>query len=64
MKLWIARDSNNTLWFHEYKPELRDHPTLELQWWFQRGEQWEIDEEFMPQVTFETSPQQVEIKLI
>lgn len=64
MKLWIARDSDGTLWLHENKPEVRDHPTLNLKWWYQDGEQYEITEIFMPQVTFETSPQQVEIKLI
>ena len=64
MKMWIARDSNNTLWFHQYEPSIRNHPSLVLEWWFQEGEQWEIDEDLFPEVTFENSPMEVELKLI
>ena len=63
MKLWIARDSDNTLWFYQYKPKVREGK-LGKKYWCSIGDYWEIDEELFPSVTFKNSPQQVEIKLI
>ena len=62
MKLWIARDSY-ALWLFDNKPIKliinRDRcckTTI--------GNRYELDDELFPDVTFENSPQQVEIKLI
>ena len=64
MKLWIARDEDNTLWLHQYKPSVRSHPRLIYKWWYQEGDDWEMSEELFPEVTFENSPMEVEVKLI
>lgn len=58
MKMWITRDLNGKLWLHNPEPIL------------QSGNCWESKAEMplysegFPEVTFENSPQQVEIKLI
>ena len=64
MKLWIARDSDNSLWLYQNKPELRENGISVKKYWFCIGGCWQLDEDFLPSVTFENSPQQVEIKLI
>lgn len=51
MKLWIARDSTDGLYLHFTKPKGDDY-------WF-----ISIDSFLFPEVTFENSPQEVEIKL-
>lgn len=65
LKIWIARDKDGTLGLYKLEP------ILDLD-----GESWalnsnagvmykefiEIDKDLFPQVTFENSPQQVEIK--
>jgi hypothetical protein len=63
MKLWIARDEYNNLKLFEEKPVHITVPGL--------GGGWEgtctigyINRNMFPEVTFENSPQQVEIKLI
>ena len=61
MKLWIARDSNNTLWFHTLKPQLEHHPKRDLDYWVSRGDYYEVDQDFFPEVTFENSPMEVEL---
>lgn len=61
MKLWIARNKDNNLIVFQSKPILND--------W----QEWDevLNEDFMfipkylfPEVTFENSPMQVELKLI
>lgn len=66
MKFWIARDKDGSLWMYDNEPVLRSEksfgvkpkpsgetkPAKQLQDWY------------FPEVTFENSPQQVEIKLI
>lgn len=63
MKLWIARDESNNLELFEEKPVYIVVPGI--------GGGWEgactigyINRDLFPEVTFENSPQQVEIKLI
>lgn len=57
MKMWIARDFNNHIFLHYERPRLR-------------GEVWDSDNWFIledtdfPEVTFENSPMEVELKLI
>lgn len=61
MKLWIARDEDDGMLFlHELEP-IRDDP-----WGFfmSNGKTWDIDKALFPEVTWQNSPQQVELKLI
>ena len=60
MKLWIARNIDNTLALFQSKPVLDDlnwNETLNEDYMF-------IPEYLYPEVTFENSPQMVEIKLV
>lgn len=61
MKLWIARDKNGLLTVYNEKPELHyveywdgDYGTQVI----------DIPKEMFPEVTFENSPKEVELKLI
>ena len=66
MKLWIARDKNNTLGIYDAKPELYcDDWGCEE--WVVRGHYSQhiyLNNELFPEVTFENSPQMVEVKLV
>ena len=62
--MWIARDSDNTLWIHEEKPKKCTNPKNKSSFWFSTEGWWEVDESFLPEVTFENSPKEVELKLI
>ena len=64
MKMWIARDSDNTLWFHKGKPKKSSDSKKKSYYWFSAEEYWEVDESFLPEVTFENSPMEVELNLI
>lgn len=58
MKLWIARDERgNNLFLYKSKPKLNGDI-------WESSEMYDIDNILFPEVTFENSPQQVEIKLI
>ena len=62
MKLWIARDLNNRLYFYKDKPvrekdEFIPDPDKSCYW-------EELNKKKFPEVTFENSPQQVELKLV
>lgn len=65
MKLWIARDLDGSLWLYTVKPiknTVRFDSAI-----LNNGEISEVytfNEDYFPEVTFENSPQQVEIKLI
>ena len=61
MKLWIARDSNNALWFHNLKPRLEHNPILNIYYWISRGNYYEVDQDLFPEVTYENSPMEVEL---
>lgn len=60
MKLWIARDENGCLYLYNNQPK------LENSYFFpQRGyDSFLLDSELFPDVTFENSPQKVELKLV
>lgn len=63
MKMWISRDCDGCLHLHSTEPEKLE----ESYFWtsfFTDGEDYNLDYKLFPSVTFETSPQQVEIKLI
>lgn len=60
MKMWIARDTSGALWLYEKKPQ-------QLQTIFLGGvhnESMQLLDDAFPEVTFENSPQEVELKLI
>ena len=63
MKLWIARDSDNSLWIHEEKPKKCANPKNKSYFWVSGEDWWEVDEDFLPEVTFENSPMEVELVL-
>lgn len=58
MKLWIARDKNGTLVLHESKPYC---PFTN---WHNSNQEFYLDSELFPEVTFENSPQEIELKLV
>ena len=63
MKLWIARDKDGTLCL------FREKPTLDVYYWFDNslgmtGCIAELLKTYFPEVTFENSPQEVELKLV
>lgn len=64
MKLWIARDKNGTLCVFSYKPEL--YPEYGNIWGLEDAfyKCIELDSRLFREITFENSPQQVELKLI
>lgn len=56
MKRWIARDSNGTLFLHDELPTLNKH----YGYWDSEGFFRLNNDEFL-EVTFENSPQEVEL---
>ena len=56
MKLWIARDKDGTLLIHFYEPIIDGLEWISLDYRI-------IDKSLFPEVTFENSPQLVELKL-
>ncbi len=59
MKMWIARDLFGGLYLYPNKPIKR----VEYNCW--DGEDWyKINRDLFPEVTFENSPMEVELKLI
>lgn len=63
MKFWIARDENGLLGLHKQKPY--EYPGLYGTKVFIGGVFiCNLDSDEFPEVTFENSPQEVEIKLI
>lgn len=58
MKLWIAREKRGGLCLHDKKP------TFDGEHWLSNSSWSFIDFEYFPEVTFENSPQEVELKLL
>lgn len=58
MKLWIARDKSGGLWLFKNKP-------IYTVFWKDTFENniGELDYRLFPEITFENSPQEVELKL-
>lgn len=64
MKLWIARNKDGSLQLHEEKPSLVYDEVLR-NWYYENGNFLDFyDESLFPEVTFENSPKEVEIKLV
>lgn len=66
MKLWVARDKDGILRLFETKPFLNINNNWDSDdnYWDSDDNYFVIDENKFPEVTFENSPQQVELKLI
>lgn len=58
MKLWIAREMLGNLYLYDTKPYIDGEE------WNSAGYYYLIDRHLFPEITFENSPQQVEIKLV
>lgn len=61
MKLWIARDIDGYLNLYINKPSLDSNDNM---YYVVEDDYLNIDKDLFPEVTFENSPQQVELKLI
>jgi len=61
MKLWIARDQNGDLFLYPIKP---DRYVTEYYVFFNGDDCYDIDNRLFPEVTFENSPMEVELKLV
>ena len=59
MKVYIARDIKGMLWLHRTKPFWTDN-----KFWFSAYQPAELYADDYPEVTFENSPMEVELKLI
>ena len=59
MKLWIARDKNGTLALFDDVPKQKDGVFYDPFY----DTVWILPKEEFPEVTFENSPQEVELKL-
>ena len=62
MKLWITRDRRGEVLLHSVEP-LYVHDIMSSHW-FGDYDSMVLDEEDFPEVTFEKSPMEVELKLI
>lgn len=58
MKMWIARDKNGGLYL------FLDKPKCNYDYFDSLNGEMSIPRQLFPEVTFENSPQQVEIKLV
>ena len=62
VKGYVARDSDNSLWFHYFKPHLENE--IDLTWWGSSDSTFEIYDKDFPQfkdVTFRGGPVKVEL---
>ena len=58
MKMWICRNAQGWLYLHDNKPLHKGQ-----EWTFD-GNYYIIDSRLFPEVTFENSPMEVELKLV
>ena len=64
MKMYIARDEEGCLLLHSEKPS-KGYDDLTRKWyWGSMGNSMELDDQMYPEVIFENSPMEVELKLI
>ena len=62
MKYWIARDEDGELYLFDEEPKL--HKSYIWSTSTECGSSFRIDSDLFPEVTFENSPQEVELKLV
>lgn len=58
MKLWITRDKDCTITLWKVKPKKAENH------FYEGGRMGDLNPTLYPEITFENSPQQVELKLI
>ncbi len=63
MKLWIARDKQDYLGLYYEKPTWKEHGLVQIEDWYDGGFLGYLDNNEFPEVTFENSPQEVELTL-
>lgn len=62
MKLWIARDgSDNAIWCYDKEPI---KSVYDFAWANDSKIMFQLPKENFPEVTFENSPQEIELKII
>ena len=61
MKLWIERDKDGTLYLYEEKPKLAHS---NASYFVANSGCYELPIDLFPEVTFENSPKEVELKLV
>lgn len=61
MKLWIARNKDNTLVIFQSKPFLNNNQEWDE---YLNEDYMYIPEYLFPEITFDNSPQEIELKLI
>ena len=64
MKMWIARAESGNLTLYQTEPQQEVSMLTGGINWNDRLESFKIDDRLFPEVTFENSPQEVELKLI
>lgn len=67
MKLWAARDKDGGLYLYDYEPcknKISGRFTCSIKSNGEWSEEYELNSQLLPQVTFENSPQVVELKLV
>lgn len=62
MKLWAARNENGTLEIHQRKPSISKITGRPM--WIDGGFVGFVFDDVFPEITFENSPQMVELKLV
>ncbi len=60
MKLWIARDMDGLLYLYDNIPDKRSKFFLS----YLGYNEIRLDDRMFPEVTFENSPQEIELKLV
>lgn len=61
-KMWIARDESGAIFIHRHKPEKRKYDRQGIVW--ESTDYWQLYHRDFPEVTFENSPMEVELKLV
>ena len=67
MGLWVARDKDGGLFLYNYEPsknEILGRFTCSTKPNGEWSEEYELNSNLLPEVTFENSPQEVELKLV
>ena len=67
MKLWVARDKDGGLYLYNYEPcknKISGRFTCCIKPNGEWSEEYELNSHLLPEVTFENSPQEVELKLV
>ena len=67
MKLWIARDKDGGLYLYDYEPckdKILGRFTCSIKPNGEWSEEYELNSNLLPEVTFENSPLEAELKLV